>query len=390
MPDIDTYRTQDCLPSVSGLNASEDCLYMNIVKPAMRSSTRGGFNSGGPSTQQNKLTFIVENSMKINKPIIAISIADRSNMRGFLNTDEMMGLGQMNPGLKDQRLALHWIQENIAAFKVTLWGKSAGATSIAFHLAAFNGRDDGLFRAAIMESGGPVMYGALNTKSFHETMYRQILGELNCTGSLTPLRCLQQVPAESLDIILRRPAYAANFKPSLDRDMLARFGSVQLDQGDFVKVPIIIGCNSDEGTLYTDNSPDYFIPTFDTLGTDHPIGAPYGRYWQQFMAYVGDLIFIAQKRKTCETWARYGLSAFCYRFNAIGATSTWPRGLIYDQNANNWTSRGQYRVPSWPAYTTQSPKNLVFDANVTSYLERDDFRNEGIRLINDYHFLYCQ
>jgi hypothetical protein len=39
-------------------------------------------------------------------------------------------------------------------YKVVVWGESAGAQSIAYHLFSYNGRDDGLFRAAIMESGG--------------------------------------------------------------------------------------------------------------------------------------------------------------------------------------------------------------------------------------------
>lgn len=34
--------------------------------------------------------------------------------------------------------------------KVTIWGESAGAASVGFHLTAFNGRDDKLFRAAVM------------------------------------------------------------------------------------------------------------------------------------------------------------------------------------------------------------------------------------------------
>jgi len=39
---------------------------------------------------------------------------------------------------------------------ITIWGESAGAQSIGLHLHSYDGRDDGLFSAAIMESGGPV------------------------------------------------------------------------------------------------------------------------------------------------------------------------------------------------------------------------------------------
>lgn len=72
------------------------------------------------------MSFIVQNSVQIEKPIIAVSIAYRLSAWGFLQSKEVTDSGNTNMGLRDQRLALYWLQENIAAFggdptKVTIW-----------------------------------------------------------------------------------------------------------------------------------------------------------------------------------------------------------------------------------------------------------------------------
>jgi acetylcholinesterase len=69
-----------------GYQQSEDCLYLNIVRPAGYENVSlpmavwihgGGFYMGGtPDTRYNS-SFIVENSVKIGKPIMAASIAYR-------------------------------------------------------------------------------------------------------------------------------------------------------------------------------------------------------------------------------------------------------------------------------------------------------------------------
>ncbi|KAK8110272.1 uncharacterized protein PG998_006729 [Apiospora kogelbergensis] len=66
----------------------------------------------------------------------------------------MAELGLLNTGMLDQRLALHWIQESIAAFgespsKVTLFGDSTGAVSMYSHMMAYGGRDDRLFQQTL-------------------------------------------------------------------------------------------------------------------------------------------------------------------------------------------------------------------------------------------------
>lgn len=81
----------------------------------------------------------MEQSVRIGKPIIGVSVNYRLSAWGFLHSNEVVGEGITNLGLRDQRIALHWVQENIAAFagdprKVTIFGESAGAASVGFQV----------------------------------------------------------------------------------------------------------------------------------------------------------------------------------------------------------------------------------------------------------------
>lgn len=71
---------------------------------------------GGTRDQRYNLSFIIDNSVQIGKPIIGVSIAYRLSAWGFLTSQEVQGAGQTNLGLRDQRLGLYWLQENIQAF----------------------------------------------------------------------------------------------------------------------------------------------------------------------------------------------------------------------------------------------------------------------------------
>lgn len=68
---------------------------------------------GGTRDPRYNLSYIVDNSVKNGKPIIAVSIAYRLSAWGFLQSKEVTTSGNTNIGLRDQRLALQWIQENI-------------------------------------------------------------------------------------------------------------------------------------------------------------------------------------------------------------------------------------------------------------------------------------
>ena len=71
-------------------------------------------------------------SAQIGHPIIGITINYRLAGWGYLASQEILDDQASNAGLKDQRRALGWIHDNIAAFggdpsQVTIMGESAGA-----------------------------------------------------------------------------------------------------------------------------------------------------------------------------------------------------------------------------------------------------------------------
>lgn len=239
--------------------------------------------------------------------------------------------------------------------KVTIFGESAGGASVGFQLTAYEGRDDKLFRGAAMESGNPIFYRRLNSSvESNPDLYQELISRTNCSSASSPLECLREIPAAQLNTAINSTSTSYNntlaaFLPYKDDDFVADYGSSQLADGRFVKVPIIDGANSDEGSAFSARGidtteqfrtaiiaavpqvpgeladqilevypDDLSVNVIASLGDTRP-GGSYGEQFRRSASYFGDYTFIAHRRKTCETWAAAGLPAYCYRFNAIPA-----------------------------------------------------------------------
>ncbi|HEV3048935.1 MAG TPA: carboxylesterase family protein, partial [Longimicrobium sp.] len=88
--------------------------------------------------------------------VVLVTLNYRLGALGFLYSTAGNNGVAGNFGLLDQQAALQWVRRNIGAFggdssQVTVFGESAGAMSVGFHLFDMPSSDS-LFRAAIMES----------------------------------------------------------------------------------------------------------------------------------------------------------------------------------------------------------------------------------------------
>jgi para-nitrobenzyl esterase len=144
---------------------SEDCLYMNVWRPASAAAGAklpvmvwiygGGFTGGSSSSPNTSGTEFAK------KGVVLVAANYRVGRFGFFafpalsreRPDETKG----NYAYMDQIAALQWVKRNIAAFggdpnNVTIFGFSAGGVSVHSLIASPMAR--GLFHKAIVESGG--------------------------------------------------------------------------------------------------------------------------------------------------------------------------------------------------------------------------------------------
>lgn len=136
------FGSNQLLPGIKD-DQSEDCLNLNVIRPSgCDQNTQlpvlvwiygGGYSQGASADPMWNMSFIVKTSVENEQPIIGVSINYRLSFLGFPSGKEAMDAGVTNLGLKDQRIAFQWIQENIRAFggdpeKVTIVRESSSIT----------------------------------------------------------------------------------------------------------------------------------------------------------------------------------------------------------------------------------------------------------------------
>ena len=235
---------------------NEDCLTVNVTAPkAAHSGPRpvivwiygGAFVGGGSS-------LYPLDAMALAGDAVVVSFNYRLGVFGFLANPSFDRVADGTYGLADQRLALKWVQRNIAAFggdpvKVTVAGESAGAASICMHLVGPK-QTAGLFSAAIIQSAACVQH--LRTREEADGVGEKVATLAGCPQGVATLECLRGKPVKNL---LEAASSVAGsdimtYVPSVGTETIPQQPQEAFRSGQFVRVPIINGGNRDELRLY--------------------------------------------------------------------------------------------------------------------------------------------
>ena len=235
---------------------SEDCLFLDVYTPNVSLSLpvlfyiHGGAYSGGAAV-------LYPSDILALQGVVVVVIQYRLGPFGFLTTGDSAAPG--NFGMLDQVEALKWVKENIEHFggdpnKVTIFGESAGATSVTLQL--LSPLSKGLFHQAIAESGVDLSSFAIQPTTLGIRFAKGLAQNLDCTTSEhnAMVACVREKEGAE---IKRASEKLKNFfadvlmwAPVVDKIFLLDTPRILREKGEFKKVKLIISFNSHEGASY--------------------------------------------------------------------------------------------------------------------------------------------
>lgn len=346
----------------------EDCLYLNVYTPQGTTTDSdlpvmfwihgGGFKFGSGGKEMYGPDFLVD------KHVVLVTFNYRLGPLGFLclNTAECPG----NAGLKDQVMALKWVNDNIRQFggnpkNITIFGESAG--SVSAHYLTMSPMAKGLFGKAIFQSGSSASEWAVQSDPLASaTKLAELLGFKNSNNKNINdlLKFLTNVQYESLIKAANAPEFSAgieiSFSPVLEKAFPPKKAIITESArnlqriGKFNKVPTISGITSNEGVLFmmkfgglnletitldqlVPNFQDYIpkelktrlnaakryvaankIKEFYFATTDHLI--------EKFCTLMSDFSFIRDTEYSVKMFSKVVPATYYYRFSYAGSLNT--------------------------------------------------------------------
>ena len=318
----------------------------------------------------------------------------------------------VNCGLRDQVAALQWVQRNIARFggdpdNVTIFGESAGANAVVTLLATPSA--GGLFHRAIAQSAPADWAIDPEAAAVHARRTIDSLGAAadevaTALASVHPTELRHAAQAMLAAVDRERPGVFP-MVPVVDGDVLPEAPIAAMAAGRAHRVPLIIGTNRDEATLFarylqvlptTPKRLEAFVGHSDPDAFERILGAYPGYPDPRVVVRIGgDAIFWRPTVDVVEAHSRYA-PVYNYRYDyapgilhrsgfgaahaseliaVFGLVDTpygraftaggGRRGLraVTEEINRNWLSfaHSGFPLPSWPRYTAESRRTLLLN-----------------------------
>jgi para-nitrobenzyl esterase len=259
--DITGGRSAGDPPAPGQPGTDEDCLFINVwtqgltgKRPVMVWLHGGGFanGSGGAAMYDGE-------AMANRGDVVIVTVNHRLNVFGYLHLGELGGHPSSGvAGMLDIVQVLEWVRDNIAQFggdagNVTIFGESGGGWKVSLLMAMPGAK--GLFHKAIIQSG-PGLRGVARAAAAKNA--QALFDELGLkAGEIDKLRALPTATIQDAAAKAASGGPQAGFSPCVDGIALPR-DPFHPDASELGKdVPVLIGTNKDEATLFLFADPKF-------------------------------------------------------------------------------------------------------------------------------------
>jgi para-nitrobenzyl esterase len=374
---------------------SEDCLTLNVWTPNPSPSNAPvivWFHGG--SFVNASANFAPQNGMALAASTGAIVVAPNYRLGpfGYLGHAALAAEDQAagNYGLLDQRAALAWVRDQIAAFggnpdNVTIAGQSAGGHSVALHLVSPGSA--GLFHRAIMQSG----FASVRWRTTADAWSQgdEFATALGCPNA-DPAALVTCLRLKSRDAVLlaRPPALfeqvvetgRSQWTPLVDGIEIPDQPRSLFGQGAFSHVPILLGTTRDEGWTWVNRSfpsgvtQDQYESVVGTeFGADAAMilaqypAAAFASPKDGLVQLVGDVEYACEARRVARLIEATRTPVFLYSFE-YEVDPVVPDRVAHGIDVN-FVFGNNFGPPLFPAYTL-GPADLSLSHTIGAYWTR--------------------
>jgi len=241
-------------PAPGQPGTDEDCLFLNVWTPGLsgRRPVMVWLHGGGFANGSGGAAMYDGAALARRGDTVIVTVNHRLNVFGYLHLGELGGHPSSGEaGMLDIVQALEWVRDNIAAFggdpaNVTIFGESGGGMKVSLLLAMPAAK--GLFHRAIIQSGPWLKAVSRENATKYAKAFLEALGVK--TGELERLQSFSAAEIQAAAASAAPSNVIAGFSPCVD--------GIALPSGPFdpdapaisADVPVMIGTNKDEATLF--------------------------------------------------------------------------------------------------------------------------------------------